>query len=62
VAVTAAADATFRSAGPAVRPTQFWTYRADLPHPGWAPHDWPTPVPRLYQLRMYRATVDTTVR
>ncbi len=48
----AAPDATFRSAGPAVRETQFWTFRADQPHPGWEPRDWPTPVPRQYQLRM----------
>jgi hypothetical protein len=62
VAVTPAADATFRSAGPAVRPTQFWTHRAELPHPGWAPQNWPTPVPRLSELRMYRVTVDAIVR
>jgi hypothetical protein len=62
VAVTTAADATFRSAGPAVRTTQFWTYRADQPHPGWAPRDWPTPLPRPYQLRMYQATVDAIAR
>lgn len=62
IAVTKAADATFRSAGPAVRATQFWTYRADQPHPGWAPRDWPTPVPRPYQLRMYQATVDAIAR
>lgn len=62
VAVTAPADATFRSAGPAVRAAQFWTYRADQPHPGWAPRDWPTPVPRAHQLRMYRATVDAIAR
>jgi hypothetical protein len=62
VAVTAAPDASFRSAGPAVRDPFFWTYRAGQPHPGWAPRDWPTPVPRLFQLRAYRATVDTIVR
>jgi hypothetical protein len=62
VAVTAAADATFRSAGPAVRPANFWTFRPDQPHPGWAPRDWPTPVPRRYQLRMYQATVDAIAR
>lgn len=62
IAVTKAADATFRSAGPAVRATQFWTYRADQLHPGWAPRDWPTPVPRPYQLRMYQATVDAIAR
>ena len=62
VAVTAAADATVRSAGPAVRPANFWTYRPDQPHPGWAPRDWPTPVPRPYQLRMYQATVDAIAR
>jgi hypothetical protein len=62
VGVTPASDATFHSAGPAVRTTQFWTFRADQPHPGWAPRDWPTPVPRQYQLRMYQATVDAIAR
>jgi hypothetical protein len=62
VAVTAAPDATFRSAGPAVRDQRFWTYRADQPHPGWAPLDWPTPVPRTDQLRGLSATVDAVVR
>ena len=62
VAVTAAPDATFRSAGPAVRDSQVWTYGADQPRSGWAPRDWPTPVPRLYQFRDTRATVDTIVR
>ena len=62
VGVTPASDAIFRSAGPAVRTTQFWTFRADQPHPGWAPRDWPTPVPRQYQLRMYQATVDAIAR
>ena len=32
------------------------------PHPGWVPRDWPTPVPREFQLRTYQATVDTIVR
>jgi hypothetical protein len=62
VAVTAAPDASFRSAGPAVHDPFFWTYRAGQPPPGWAPRDWPTPVPRLFQFRGYRATVDTIVR
>jgi hypothetical protein len=62
VGVTRASDATFRSAGPAVRTTQFWTFWAGRPHPGWAPRDWPTPVPRQSQLRMYRATVDAIAR
>jgi hypothetical protein len=62
IAVTAAPDATFRSAGPAVRGTNFWTYRANQPHPGWAPWDWPTPVPLPYELSDYRATVDVFVR
>ena len=62
VAVTAAPDAAFRSAGPAVREPQFWTYWADPSHPGWEPRNWPTPVPRQYQLHAYRATVDTIVR
>jgi hypothetical protein len=62
VAVTHAPDATFRSAGPAVRDVWFWAYRADQPQPGWAPRDWPTPVPRPYQVRNSRATVDTVVR
>src|SRR5215208_687194 len=62
VAVTRAPDATFRSAGPAVRDVWFWTYRPDQPHPGWAPRDWPTPVPRPYQVRDARATIDTIVR
>jgi hypothetical protein len=62
VAVTAAPDASFRSAGPAVHDPFFWTYRAGQPPPGWAPRDWPTPVPRQFQFRAYRATVDTIVR
>jgi hypothetical protein len=62
VAVTVAPDASFRSAGPAVRDPSFWTYRAQQPHPGWAPRDWPTPVPRQFQFRSYQATVDTIVR
>jgi hypothetical protein len=61
IPVTAAPDATFRSAGPAVRDPRFWTYRTDQLHPGWAPRDWPTPVPRAYQLREFRATVDAIV-
>jgi hypothetical protein len=62
VAVSRAPDSMFRSAGPAVRGVGFWTYRADQPHAGWAPRDWPTPVPRPYQMRDARATVDTVVR
>jgi hypothetical protein len=62
VAVSHAHDSTFRSAGPAVRGVGFWTYRANQPHAGWVPRDWPTPVPRPYQLRDARATVDTIVR
>lgn len=62
VAVTRAPDSTYRSAGPAVRDSRYWTYRVDQPHPGWAPRDWPTPVPRPYQVRMTRSTVDTIVR
>jgi len=62
VTVTAAQDAAFRSAGPAVREPQFWTYWANPSHPGWEPRNWPTPVPRQYQLHAYRATVDTIVR
>jgi hypothetical protein len=62
VAVTAAPDASFRSAGPAVRDPFFWTSRAQQPPSGWAPRDWPTPVPRSFQFRPYRATVDTIVR
>ena len=62
LAVTAAPSSTFRSAGPAVRDVWFWTYRPHQPHPGWVPRDWPTPVPQSYQLRAFRATVDTIVR
>jgi hypothetical protein len=62
IAVTHAPDSTFRSAGPAVRDVRIWTYRADLPYSGWAPRDWPTPVPRHDQLRDTRATVDIIVR
>jgi hypothetical protein len=62
VAVTHAPDSTFRSAGPAVRDVALWTYRADRPHHGWAPRNWPTPVPLPYQMRDARATVDTIVR
>ena len=62
VAVGHAPDSTFRSAGPAVRGVGFWTYRANQPPAGWVPRDWPTPVPRPYQMRDARATVDTIVR
>jgi hypothetical protein len=62
VAVSHAPDSTFRSAGPAVRGVGFWTYRANQPHAGWVPRDWPTPVPRPYQMRDARATVDMIVR
>ena len=62
VAVTPAPNSTFRSAGPAVRGVGFWTYRANKPHPGWRPQDWPTPLPRGDQLRAFRATVDAIVR
>ena len=62
VAVSHAPDSTFRSAGPAVRGVGFWTYRANQPPAGWVPRDWPTPVPRPYQMRDARATVDTIVR
>jgi hypothetical protein len=62
VAVRPAHDSTFRSAGPAVRDVWFWTYRPYQRHPGWVPRDWPTPLPRSYQLRDFQATVDTIVR
>jgi len=62
VAVSNAPDSTFRSAGPAVRGVGFWTDRANQPPSGWVPRDWPTPVPRPYQMRDARATVDTIVR
>ena len=62
VAVGHAPDSTFRSAGPAVRGVGFWTYQANQPSAGWVPRDWPTPVPRPYQMRDARATVDTIVR
>jgi hypothetical protein len=62
VPVTIAPDATFRSAGPAVRDVRLWIYRPEEPHTGWAPLDWPTPLPRSYQLRDFQSTVDTIVR
>jgi hypothetical protein len=62
VTVTPATASTFRSAGPAVRGAASWTYRADQPHPGWRPGDWPTPLPRRDQLRPLQATVDAIVR
>jgi hypothetical protein len=62
VAVEPAPDSAFRSAGPAVREAGSWTYRADQPHPGWTPRDWPTPLPRTDQLRAFSATVDAIVR
>lgn len=62
VALTRAPDSTFRSAGPAVREAGFWTYRADQPHPGWRPRDWPTPLPQTDQVRAFGATVDAIVR
>jgi hypothetical protein len=62
LAVTPAPDSGFRSAGPAVRRTGLWTYRAEQPHPGWRPRDWPTPLPRTDQVRAFRATVDVIVR
>jgi hypothetical protein len=60
--VTQAPSSTFRSAGPAVRDVRIWTYRADRPYSGWAPRDWPTPVPRHDQLEDSRAFVDLIVR
>jgi hypothetical protein len=62
VAVTPAPNSAFRSAGPAVRNVRFWTYWGDRQNPGWEPRDWPTPVPRSYQLQHLRATVDDIVR
>jgi hypothetical protein len=62
VAVTPAPNSTFRSAGPAVRNVQFWTYWGDRQHAGWEPRNWPTPVPRSYQLQHLRVTVDDIVR
>ena len=62
VVLTPAPDSTFRSAGPAVREAGFWTHRADQPHPGWRPQDWPTPLPRADQLRGFSATIDAIVR
>ena len=61
VAVTPAPASTFRSAGPAVRETGFWVYRADQPHPGWAMQDWPTLLPQT-DIRRFQATVDAIVR
>ena len=60
--VTTAPDSAFRSAGPAVRETGLWTYKAEQPHRGWGPRDWPTPLPRTDQLGALRATVDAIVR
>jgi hypothetical protein len=60
--VTLVPDSTFRSAGPAVRRTSFWTYQAEQPHPGWRSREWPTPLPRADHLRAFRATVDAIVR
>jgi hypothetical protein len=62
IAVTRAPNSTFRSAGPAVRRVGFWTYRSEQPHPGWRPRDWPTPLPRRDQLRVFQTTVDEIVR
>jgi len=62
IAVTPAPNSTFRSAGPAVRGAGFWTYRAEQPHPGWRPRDWPTPLPGRDQLRDFQTTVDEIVR
>jgi hypothetical protein len=61
LAVRPAPASTFRSAGPAVRETGFWTYRADQPHPGWAMQEWPTPLPQT-DLRRFQATLDAIVR
>jgi hypothetical protein len=60
--ITPVPDSTFRSAGPAVRRTSFWTYQAEQQHPGWRSREWPTPSPRTDQLRAFRATVDNIVR
>jgi hypothetical protein len=62
IAVRPAPDSTFRSAGPAVRGAGSWTYRAEVPHPGWRPRDWPTPLPQRDQLRAFQTTVDEIVR
>ena len=61
LAVTPAPASTFRSAGPAVRETGLWTYRADQPHPGWQRRTG-LAYAAENQLRQFQATMDPIVR
>lgn len=62
VPVTAAPDATFRSAGPAVHKPEIWTFGQASPQSGWPAVNWPTAVPDSRELGDFRATVDEIVR
>ena len=56
--VTAAPDASTRSAGPVARDADTWTYRTAHEVPGWPVSRWPTPLPATRQLSDYRASVE----
>ena len=62
VRTTAASDSAFHSAGPVEHSTKTWTYRRDRAEPGWAPSEWPTPVPAAADIKGFRQVVDTFVR
>jgi hypothetical protein len=57
VAVTAASDGAFRSAGTVETPRETWTSRIDRPQPGWPLEAWPPPVPVIEANRVL-AVVD----
>jgi hypothetical protein len=62
VPTTGASDSAFHSAAPVEQPTKTWTYRRDRAEPGWAPSEWPTPVPAATDIKGFRQVVDTFVR
>ena len=62
VRTTAASDSAFHSAGPVEHSSKTWTYRRDRAQPGWAPSEWPTPVPAAADIEGFRQVVDTFVR
>jgi hypothetical protein len=62
VRATAASDSAFRSAGPVEHSTKTWSNRPDSAEPGWAPSEWPTPVPAPADIKAFRQVVDSLVR
>jgi hypothetical protein len=58
VPVTAASDASIRTADPVRTNPRFWQLQRSDPPTGWQAAEWPTPVPNSAQLERYTATVD----